>query len=139
MASTICHMAFIFIPLNSVLPVSARIAAVAPLTFFSISVMWSERLPLLFMTSPRYLYVETSSSTSSFSFRALFFPLPLLMTLHFAAPNWMWYLFSTWLVMSNISCNLFRSWWMRHTSSIHSSESSLTFASVSYPRFLCFS
>ena len=47
------------------------------------------------------------------------------MTLHFAAPNWMWYLFATWLVMSNISCSLFKSWWMRHTSSIHSSKSSL--------------
>ena len=55
MASTICHMAFIFIPLYSALLVSARIVAVAPLTFFSISVMWPDRLPLLFMTSPRYL------------------------------------------------------------------------------------
>ena len=45
------------------------------------------------------------------------------MTLHFAAPNWMWYLFAIWLVMSNISCSLFRSWWMRHTSSIHGSVS----------------
>ena len=51
----------------------------------------------------------------------------------------MWYLFATWLVMSSISCSLFKSWWMRHTSSIHSSESSLTFDFVSYPRFLCFS
>ena len=53
--STICHIACIFIPLNSSFPVSAIMLAVAPLTFFSVSAMWSPRLPLLFMISPRYL------------------------------------------------------------------------------------
>ena len=44
-------------PLNSLLPVSASIFEMAPRIFFSTSLMWSERLPLLFMISPRYLYV----------------------------------------------------------------------------------
>ena len=136
--STICHTACIFIPLNSLFPVWASIVAVVPFIFFSISSKWSDRLPLLFMISPRYLYLGTSSSTSSFSVRALFFPFPLLITLHFAAPNWIWYLFATWLVISSISCSLSRSWWMRQTSSIHNSESRVIFVSVLYPRFLCF-
>ena len=122
-ASTICHIAFIFMPLNSLFPVSARILEVAPRTFFSISFMWSVRLPLLLMVSPRYLYVFTSSSTSPFSFRLLFLPFPFLITLHFAAPNCMWYLSATWLVTSSIVCKVSRSWWIRHTSSIHRSES----------------
>ena len=87
MASTICQLACILIPLNSLFPVSATMVAVAPLTFFSSSVIWSARLPLLFIISPRYLYLGTSSSVSPFSFSALFFPLPLLITLHFAALN----------------------------------------------------
>ena len=80
MASTICQIACILIPLNSLFPVSAIMVAVAPLTFFSSSVRWSDRLPLLFIISPRYLYLGTSSSVSPFSFSALFFPLPLLIT-----------------------------------------------------------
>ena len=39
MASTICHIACIFIPLNSLLPVSEMILAVAPFIFLSISAM----------------------------------------------------------------------------------------------------
>ena len=42
--STICHTACIFIPLNSLFPVSASIVAVAPFIFFSISSKWSDRL-----------------------------------------------------------------------------------------------
>ena len=79
MASTICHTAFILMPLNSLLPVSASIFKVAPRIFFSTSLMWSERCPLLFMISPRYLYVGTSSSTSSFSFKLLFYPFLFLL------------------------------------------------------------
>ena len=60
-------------PLNSLLPVSASIFEVAPRIFFSTSLMWSERLPLLFMISPRYLYVVTSSRVSPFRFSLLFF------------------------------------------------------------------
>ena len=100
--------------------------------------MWSDRLPLLFIISPRYLYLGTSSSVSPFSLSAFFLPLPLLITLHFAAPNWMWYLLATWFVTSSISCSLFRSWCIRHTSSIQSSESRVIFASVTYPRFFSF-
>ena len=37
MASSICHVACIFIPLNCLFPLSASILSVAPLTFFSIS------------------------------------------------------------------------------------------------------
>ena len=139
MASTICHIACIFIPLNSLLPVSEMILAVAPFIFLSISAIWSDRLPLLFSVSPRYLYAGTSSSSSPFSFRELFFPFPLFITLHFAAPNCIWYLLATWLVTSSISCSLSRSWWIRHTSSIHRSESRVMFAWVTYPRFLCLS
>ena len=139
MASTICHIACIFIPLNSLLPVSEMILAVAPFLFLSISAIWSDRLPLLFRISPRYSYVGTSSSSSPFSFRELFFPFPLFITLHFAAPNCMWYLLATWLVTSSISCSFSRSWWIRHTSSIHRSESRVMFACVTYPRFLCLS
>ena len=50
----------------------------------------------------------------------------------------MWYLFATWLVISSISCSLSRSWWMRQTLSIQSSDSRVIFVSVLYPRFLCF-
>ena len=81
MASTICHIACIFIPLNSLLPVSEMILAVAPFIFLSISAIWSDRLPLLFRVSPRYLYAGTSSSSSPFSFRELFFPFPLFISL----------------------------------------------------------
>ena len=34
------HLPSIFIPLNSLFPVSAIMLAVAPLTFFSVSAMW---------------------------------------------------------------------------------------------------
>ena len=139
MASTICQIAYIFIPLNSLFPVSASMLAMAPFTFLSVSLMWSTRFPLLFMVSPRYLYVGTSSRISPFSVRELLFPLPLLMTFHLAAPNWMWYLFATWLVMFSISCSFSGLWWIRHTSSIHSRESRVIFVWVTYPIFLCFS
>ena len=139
MASTICQIAYIFIPLNSLFPVSAIMLAMAPFTFLSISLMWSARVPLLFMVSPRYLHVGTSSRVSPFSVRELFFPLPLFITLHLAAPNWMWYSFATWLVMFSISCSLSGLWWIRHTSSIHSRESRVIFVWVSYPSLLCFS
>ena len=89
MASTICHIACILIPLNSLFPVSAIILSVAPLTFLSISAIWTVKLPLLFIISPRYLYVGTSSSVSPFSVSELVFPFPLFITLHLAAPNWM--------------------------------------------------
>ena len=61
------------------------------------------------------------------------------MTLHFAAPNCMWYLLDTWLVTSSISCSFSRLWWIRHTASIHRNESRMMFACVTYPRFLCLS
>ena len=73
MASTICHIACIFILLSSLLPVSEIMLAVAPLIFLSISVLWSDKLPLLFNISPRYSYAGTTSSSSSFSFRELSF------------------------------------------------------------------
>ena len=72
--------------------------------------------------------------SGSFSF--LF---PPFITLHFAAPNCMWYLLATRLVTSSISCSFSRSWWIRHTSSIHRSESRVMFACVTHPRFLCLS
>ena len=55
MVSTICHTAFIFMPLNSLFPVSAIILDVAPLILLSTSLMWSDKLPLLLKVSPRYL------------------------------------------------------------------------------------
>ena len=55
-----------FALLRSLFPVSASIVAVAPFIFFSISSKWSDRLPLLFMISPRYLCLGTSSRTSPF-------------------------------------------------------------------------
>ena len=70
----------------------------------------------------------------------LFFPLPFLATLHFAAPTWMWHLLGTWFV----TLGIFRSWsrslctCIRQTSSIYSSESRLKFCLVANPRFLCF-
>ena len=68
MGSTICHIACIFIPLNSLSPASEIILAVAPFIFLSISAMWSDKLPLLFDISRKCLYAGTSSS-SPFSFR----------------------------------------------------------------------
>ena len=97
--------------------------------------MWSVRLPLLFIVSPRYLHLGTSCNVSPFSFSVLFFPWPLLITLHFAAPRWMWYFFALWFVTSSIPCSLFRSWCIRHTSSIQSSECRVKCASILYPRF----
>ena len=70
------------------------------------------------------------------SFSSLF---PLFITLHLAAPNCMWYLLATRLVTSSISCSFSRSWWIRHTSSIHWSESRVMFACVTHPMFLCLS
>ena len=94
------------------------IRVVAPfMIFLATSAIWSDRLPLLFIISPRYLYEGTSSSTSPLSFRVLFLPFPFLTTLHLAAPNWIWYLFATWFVTSSISCSFCRPWWIRHTSS----------------------
>ena len=130
MASTICHIACILIPLNSLFPVSAITLSVAPLTFLSISAIWSVRLPLLFIISPRYLYVGTSSSVSPFSVSELVFPFPLFITLHLAAPNWIWYLLATWFVVSSICWSSCRLWWIRHTSSIHSSKSRVMFVLV---------
>ena len=68
----------------------------------------------------RYLYLGTSSSTVLFCVIMLSWSVPILTTLHFAAPNSIWYFLATWFVMSIISCRVVRSWWMRHTSSIHS-------------------
>ena len=83
MASTICHSTFILMPFNSLLPASASIFEVATHIFFSTSLMRSERFSLLFMISPRYLYVSASSSTSTFSsnYSFLLFGFLLLYTL----------------------------------------------------------
>ena len=135
-ASVSCHIACIFIPLNSLFPVSVSMRCVAAMTLPSISLMWAVRSPLLFIISPRYLYVGTSSRVMPLSTRELFGPLPILTTLHLAAPNSMWYFLAIWFVMSSIFWSLFLSWWIRHTSSIHSRESIITSWSVSMPRFL---
>ena len=74
-------------------PASVMIRVVAPFTFLAPLAIWSDMLPLLFIVSPRYLYVRTPSSVSPLSFRALFVPLPFITIVHLANPNWMWYLF----------------------------------------------
>ena len=83
----------------------------------------------LLISSPRYLYVSTSSRVWPLSLISDFFPFPILGTLHFAAPNSMWYFRATWFVMSSISCSVLRSWCMRQTSSIH--RKVFTFSPVS--------
>ena len=55
MVSTSSHMALIFIPLNSLFPVSARISCVDACIFPFMTFIWSSRSPLLFIMSPRYL------------------------------------------------------------------------------------
>ena len=57
--------------------------------------------------------------------------------LHFAAPNWMWYLFATWFVILSIFCSSSRSC-IRQTPPIHYSESRLKFCLDANPRFLFF-
>ena len=57
------------------------IRVVAPFIFLATSAIWSNRLPLLFIISPRYLCEGTSSNTSSLSFRVFFLPFPFLTTL----------------------------------------------------------
>ena len=51
----------------------------------------------------------------------------------------MWYLSTTWLVTSSIVCRASRSWWIRHTSSIHRSESIVIFPFVFRPSPISFS
>ena len=119
-ASMHCHMDFILIPLNSLSPVSARILWMVAIVLVSKSFRCSSRLPFVLYIFPMYLYLETSSRTVLFSVILLTWPDPILTTLHFAAPNSIWYFFATWFVMSIISCRVVRSWWTRHTSSIHS-------------------
>ena len=116
MACIICHIACILIPLNPVFPFSVGMVTAAPWTFFSISAMRSTRLPLLFIISPRHLYLGTSFP---FSFSVLYFPFPLLTTLYLAAQNWVWHVFIMWLVTSSISCSLFLPLSTRQTSCIH--------------------
>ena len=135
-ASVNCHMACMFKPLNSFFPVSVSMRCVAAMTLPSVFLMWVVRSPLLFIISPRYLNVGTSSRVVPLSTRELLGPLPILITLHLAAPNSMWYFLAIWLVMSSIFWSLFLSWWIRHTSSIHSRESIITSLSVSMPRIL---
>ena len=135
-ASVSCHIACIFIPLNPLFPVSVSMRCVAAMTLPSISLMWAVRSPLLLIISPRYLYVGTSSRVVPLSTRELLGPLPILTTLHLAAPNSMWYILAIWFVTSSIFWSLFLSWWIRHTSSIHSKESIITSWFVSMPRFL---
>ena len=119
-ASMHCQMAFILIPLNSLSPVSASILWVAAIVLVSRSFRCSSRLPFVLYIFPRYLYLGTSSSIVLFSMILLSWPGPIFTTLHYAAPNSIWYFFATWFVISNISGRVVRSWWMRHTSSIHS-------------------
>ena len=119
-ASMHCQMAFILIPLNSLSPVSASILWVAAIVLVSRSFGCSSRLPFVLYIFPRYLYLGTSSSIVLFSMILLPWPGPIFITLHFAAPNSIWYFFATWFVISIISCRVVRSWWMRHTSSTHS-------------------
>ena len=53
--STSSYMALIFIPLNCLLPVPARISYVDAWTFPFMTCIWFSRSPLLFIMSPRYL------------------------------------------------------------------------------------
>ena len=53
--STSSHMAAIFIPLNSLFPVSARIFGVDACILPFSALIWSSRSALLFFMSPRYL------------------------------------------------------------------------------------
>ena len=115
-----CHIAFILIPLNSSSPVSDIIFCMAAVTLLSVSLRCSSRLPFELYILPGYLYLGTSSRVVLFRVILLFCPGPIFTTLHFAAPNSMWYFFATWFVMSSICCSVVRSWCMRQTSSIHS-------------------
>ena len=90
-ASTICQIACIFMPLNSLFPVSVIMFWVAACILPYIALMWASMFPLLLKTSPRYLYFSTSSNTWLFKRILDLGPLPIFTTLHFAAPNSMWY------------------------------------------------
>ena len=68
----------------------------------------------------------------------IFFPFPILTTLHFAAPNSMWYFSATLFVMLSISCSVLRSWCMRQTSSIHRRVLTFSPVSVTIPRSCSF-
>ena len=107
-ASNSCQMAWIFRSLNSLLPVSVIMFCVAAWILVSIASMWASML---------------------------FF---LLITLHFSAPNSMWYYSATWFVMSSISCSVLRSWCMRQTSSIHRRVFTFSPVSVTIPRSCSF-
>ena len=74
-------------PLKSLFPVCVSMRCVAAMTLPSISLMWAVRSPLLFIISPRYLYVGTSSRVMPFSTRELLGPLSILNILHWVAPN----------------------------------------------------
>ena len=86
-----CHIAFIIIPLNSLSPVSDSILCMGAVILLSVSLRCSSRLPFELYILPRYLYLVTSSRVVLFRVILLFSPSPIFTTLHFAAPNSMWY------------------------------------------------
>ena len=86
-----CHIAFIITPLNSLSPVSDSILCMGAVILLSVSLMCSSRLPFELYILPRYLYLVTSSRVVLFRVILLFSPSPIFTTLHFAAPNSMWY------------------------------------------------
>ena len=82
-------------------PVSDSIFCMAAVTLLSVSLRCSSRLPFELYILPRYLYLDTSSRVVLFRVILLFSPGPIFTTLHFAAPNSMWYFFAMWFVMSS--------------------------------------
>ena len=62
-----------------------------------------------------------------------FFPGPFFTTLHFAAPNSMWFVSATWFVVFMTSCSYFRFSWIRATSSIHSKFARVSPLSIFIP------
>ena len=119
-ASMYCQMAFILIPLNSLSPVSASILWVAAIVLVSRSFMCSSRLRfccIFFLGICIWVPLPVSCCLVWFCFLGLaLFSLASILLLQ----NSIWYFFATWFVISIISCRVVRSWWMRHTSSIHS-------------------
>ena len=67
-ASSSCQVACIFRPLNSLLPVSVMMFCVAAWILVSLAYMWASMLFFLQISSPRYLYVSTSSRVWPLSF-----------------------------------------------------------------------
>ena len=117
------HMAFILIPLNSLSTVCASILWVAAIVLVSRSFRVFVKVVFLLYIFPRYLYLGTSSSAVLLSVILLSWPGPILTTLHFAAPNSIWYFLrrGLWCPSFPVGLSGPGGWGTRHPSTVGSS------------------